>query len=106
MKFKDGNMVADNGLSSTGAAEGGTYTYDHNINPYHQMNWPDMYFRNHSKNNRTVQNKGYGGNIPSSVPYKTVYTYDADGYPSQVVKSYKSYATGEHLYDEKTEYIY
>ena len=106
MKFKNGNKVSETATSSTGAGEGGTFQYDHHINPYHQLNWPDMYFRNSSKNNPLTVDKGYSGAIPSVVIYKTVYTYDNDGYPMQVIKSYKSGGTGEHLYDRKTLYFY
>jgi hypothetical protein len=106
MKFKNGNKIADGARSSTGAGEGGSYGYDHNINPYKHMNWPDLYMSHASKNNLVKQEKSFGGAIPSAVPYKFEYQYDADGYPIELIKSFKSGMTGEHLYTVKTVYTY
>jgi hypothetical protein len=104
--IKGGNKVEDEARTSTGGAEGGKYSYDFSINPYAHMNMPDLYLSNLSKNNLTGQQKGFGGAIPSGVPYKYEYKYDTDGYPTELVKSYKSYTTGEHLYSVKTIYTY
>jgi hypothetical protein len=106
MTFRRGNKVEDAAVSSTGSREGGTYQYDFNVNPYAHMNMPDLYLSNLSRNNLTKEDKGYGGNIPSNVPYKFEYQYDQDGYPIQVIKSYKSYATGQELFKIKTVYSY
>ena len=106
MKFVDGNKVEDAARTSTGGAEGGRYNYDHYINPYIHLNIPDLYFSYASKNNLTAQQKGYGGNIPSGVPYKYEYSYDAEGYPVELVKSFKNFITGEHLYKTRTVYTY
>ena len=70
------------------------------------MNWPDIFLSKSSKNNMISQQKGYAGGFPVAEPYKFEYTYDADGYPVELVKSYKSYTTGEHLYKTKTVYTY
>lgn len=106
MKFKGGNLVQDAGLSSRGGGETGTYSYDFNINPYAHMNMPNIYLSNLSKNNLIGQSKSYSGSIPSRVPYKFEYTYDDNGYPVQLLTSYTSYTTGEHLYLMKTIYRY
>ena len=104
--IKGGNKVEDAARTSTGGAEGGRYNYDFNINPFAHMNMPDLYLSNISRNNLTGQQKGFGGAVPSSVPYKYEYKYDHEGYPIELVKSYKSYVTGEHLYSVKTVYTY
>lgn len=106
MKIKGGNKVEDAARSSTGGSEGGTYGYDFNINPFAHMNIPNLYLSNLSRNNLNSQQKYYSGSIPSAEPYGFDYTYDAEGYPKEVVKSYKSYRTGEHLYKIKTVYSY
>lgn len=106
MKFKGGNKVEDNAMSSTGAGEGGTYGYDFNINPYAHMNMPNMFLSNLSRNNLVQQQKGYSGSIPSGEPYRFEYSYDGQGYPAELVKRYKSYITGEELYKTKTIYTY
>ncbi|HEY0066011.1 MAG TPA: hypothetical protein VGB46_01570 [Flavisolibacter sp.] len=106
MKFRGGNKVEDNAMSSTGAGEGGTYGYDFNINPFAHMNMPNIYLSNLSKNNLVQQQKGYSGSIPSGEPYQFEYSYDGQGYPTELVKRYKAYVTGEELYKTKTIYTY
>lgn len=106
MHFVNGNKVWDAAQSSTGGNEGGSYEYDDNINPKHQLGYPDIFLSNYSKNNLIIEHKGYGGAIPSAVPYKTDYVYDDDGYPSEVYISYKNIVTQQHLYRQKKVYYY
>lgn len=106
MKISGGNKVEDQASGSTGGGEGGTYKYDFNINPFAHMNMPNMFLSNLSKNNVVDQQKSFRGSIPSAVVYKYEYIYDNDGYPIEVVKHYKGYLTGEHLYKVKTVYTY
>ncbi|MBC6492573.1 hypothetical protein ACFSQD_18620 [Flavihumibacter stibioxidans] len=106
MTYLGGNKIADKAISSKGGQEGGTYGYDTNINPYQQIMFPDLYLSRSSKNNLSSQQKGYTGAIPSSVPYKFEYTYDADGYPVTLIKYYKSGMTGLDLYRTKTTFTY
>lgn len=106
LKIKGGNVVEDHAISSTGAGEGGSYKYDFYINPYAHMNMPNIFLSNLSKNNLINQQKTFSGSIPTAVPYKFEYAYDNEGYPLTVVKYYKSYLSGEHLYKIKTVYTY
>lgn len=106
MKYKGGNMTEDQSTSSTGAGGHGLYTYDFNINPYIHLKLPDFFLSRMSKNNLIDQQKTYAGSLPSAEPYKFEYSYDAEGYPVELVKSYKSYTTGEHLYKTRTVYTY
>ena len=106
MKFLGGNKVADGVRSSRGDSEGGTYTYDTNINPYVHMAWPDLYLSHESKNNVVAQQKSYAGAYPSGDPYKMEYRYDSDGYPLEKVTTYKSVFTGADVYRIKTVYTY
>lgn len=106
MKFYNGNKTEDQAQSSTGGAESSTYSYDHEINPYHQLGYDDLYFTNASKNNITAVLKGYSGNIPSVVPYKYEYLYDGDGYPKELYISYKGYTSQQHLYRLKKVFRY
>lgn len=105
LKIKDGNKVEDYALGTSGG-ENGTYRYDFNINPYAHINLPNLYLSNLSRNNLVDQQKNYAGSIPSVEPYKFEYTYDEDGYPKVLLKSFKSYSTGDHLFKIKTEYTY
>ncbi|HYH14934.1 MAG TPA: hypothetical protein VD794_06935 [Flavisolibacter sp.] len=106
MTFKGGNKVQDVARSSTGAGEGGTYVYDFNINPFAHLNMPTLNLSNLSKNNLVGQQKGFSGSIPSAVPYEYTYSYDSEGYPKEVVTSYKSGGSGEYLYKVKTVFHY
>ena len=106
MNFSGGNKISDEATTSTGKGEGGSYGYDHYINPFIHMDMPTLYFANMSKNNMIRKQKAYSGAFPSVIPYKFEYRYDADGYPVELVESYKSPVTGEHLYKIKTVYTY
>ena len=106
MKIKKGDKVEDAATTSLNKSESGVYGYDFNINPFAHMNMPNLFLSNISKNNMVSQQKSYFGNIPSGEPYKFEYSYDTEGYPTELIRSYKSYTTGEHLYDTKTVYTY
>jgi hypothetical protein len=106
MMFSNGNKISDLAQTSTGGTQRGTYEYDSNINPYHQLGYPDIYFTNASKNNRILEQVSYGGAYPTAVPYKTEYSYDEDGYPTVLYTSYKGFTTGQHLYRTKKVFQY
>ena len=105
MRYRNGNKVSDLASSSKGGGESATYSYDDNINPYYQLGYPDLLFARTSKNNQLLQQRNYQGNIPSGIPYKYEYTYDGDGYPQELIVSYKGY-TDQHLYRVKTQFVY
>jgi hypothetical protein len=106
MKLIQGNRVEERAQSSTGGAETGTYAYDVYINPYHQLGYDDLYFSNVSKNNLLSVSKSYAGAIPSTIPYRYEYVYDADGYPAEAYISYKGYSSQQHLFRIKKVYRY
>lgn len=106
MNFSGGNKTSDIAQTSTGGSQSGTYEYDSNINPYHQMGYPDLYLSNSSKNNRLIEQGNYAGAYPSTIPYKYEYSYDADGYPTALYISYKGYTSGQHLYRTKKVFQY
>ncbi|UYQ91290.1 hypothetical protein MKQ68_14450 [Chitinophaga horti] len=105
-QYRNGNLVEDAAYSSRGGSETSKYRYDFFINPFAQLNYPDMFLSRRSKHNRTGEEKNYGGNIPSSVPYEFTYTYDEDGYPIQLLTSFKGFMSNEHLFTIKTVYKY
>lgn len=106
MQFSNGNLISDNAQSSRGGGEAGVYTYDSNINPKHQLGYPDIFLSNASKNNLTSEQKSYAGGFPTAVPYKFEYIYNADGYPEEAYISYKGYISQQHLYRIKKVYKY
>ena len=104
-KITGGNRTEDT-ASSPGGGESGIYQYDFNINPYSHMNLPNIFLSNLPKNNLVNQKKTYAGSIPSAEPYKFEYSYDDDGYPKELLKSFKNYLKGDHLFKIKTVYSY
>ena len=106
MQRKGGNTVKDIKINSNNTTESGTYQYDFNINPYIHMNWPDMFLSNQSRNNLVGQQKVFTWGPHINIPYGFTYTYDADGYPKEVVKTYFNYATGIYVYSTKTVFNY
>jgi len=104
-KIIGGNRTEDS-ASSPGGGESGIYQYDFNINPYVHLNMPNIYLSNLPKNNLVNQKKTYSGSIPSAEPYKFEYSYDDEGYPKELIKSFKNYLNGEHLFKIKTVYSY
>lgn len=106
MIFRNGNNAEDYASSSTGSAEKSVYTYDAEINPYHQLGYDNLYFSHYSKNNIKGLIKEHTGAIPSVVPYRYEYSYDEDGYPKEVFISYKSYQTQNHSYRIKKTFQY
>jgi hypothetical protein len=106
MVFNRGNMISSAATTANHTSELGTYDHDLNINPYIHMNWHNLYLSNSSKNNMTVQRKQYFGSYPTAEPFNFSYTYDADGYPTQVVKQFRSYPGGNIVFSTKTVFIY
>ncbi|KIC93972.1 hypothetical protein [Flavihumibacter solisilvae] len=106
MTMTGGNMVKLEAATANGNSETGLYQYDFNINPYANMGWPDLMFSRNSKNNLTGQQKTYHGSFPTADPYSFEYKYDDFGYPLELIKSFKSPTTGQHLFTTKTVYNY
>jgi hypothetical protein len=106
MRFSDGNMSASSASTSNNSTELGAHNYDLNINPYIHMKWPNLFLSNSSKNNMTSQQKEYYGNYPVAYPYSFTYSYDADGYPKEVVRAFKSPTTGNPVFSTRTLFIY
>ena len=106
MTFTGGNMTESSAVTSNNNTELGKYDYDFNINPYIHMDMPNLFLSNTNKNNVTTQRKEYHGSYPAADPYSLQYTYDADGYPTQVIKNFKSPINGNYLFSTKTVFVY
>ena len=104
--YSGGNTVSTSTRRTNGDTEQGSYEYDFNINPYRHMNWPDLYLSHNSKNNMVLQRKQYYGSYPTNEPYSFNYTYDGDGYPTSLIKNFKSYTSGKHIFSTKTIFVY
>jgi hypothetical protein len=105
-RWRNGNLFSDNSRTSNGNTETGSYQHDNGINPYIHMNWPDLFLSNSSKNNLNWQARTYYGSYPVNVVYSFEYKYDSEGYPTELIRRYKSYLTGQHLFTTKTIYSY
>jgi hypothetical protein len=106
MTLRGGNMIESLAATSHNNTETGRYSYDFNINPYVHMKWPNLFLSNNSLHNVTSQQKEYYGSYPTADPYSFQYTYDADGYPTQVIKNFKSPVNGNYLFSTKTVFVY
>jgi hypothetical protein len=106
MEYKAGNKIQDNTITTNNSNESGTYQYDFNINPYVHMNWPDFYVSNQSRNNLVALQRQFTQPTYTLIPYGFNYTYNADGFPKEVIKTYFSPATGIYGHTTKTVYNY
>ena len=106
MTYRAGNKIHDAAIASNYSNESGTYQYDFNINPYVHMNWPDLFLSRQSRNNMVAQQKTFASVQPTAIPLGFNYTYDADGYPKELVKTYFSYPGNIYMYTTKTVYNY
>lgn len=106
LSFKDGNAFKLWSSTSHGNLEEGVYEYDFNINPYIHLKLPDLYLSHESINNKKKQYKTYAYAFPEADPLTFDYTYDADGYPTQLISEYWAPGTQTRLYTLKTVYTY
>ena len=106
MSILRGNIISSNTNTTNMTGETGDYEFDTNINPFAHMNWPDFLFSNYSRNNVTIMRKQYTGNFPVADPTSFQYTYDADGYPKEVIKAFRNPRTNLHVFTLKTVYTY
>lgn len=106
MLYKKDNNIQDKATNSTGSIESGNYLYDSNVNPFYHLDYDNIFLSAHSKNNIINSSKIYVGSFPSVVPYHYKYSYTDDGYPSEVVISYKGYTSQKHSYRIKKTYQY
>jgi hypothetical protein len=105
-RYRHGNRVSDNSYTENNSTETGDYDYDFNINPYAHIGWYNLFLSNLSKNNVVRQAKTYYGHYPVAVAYEFIYKYDAEGYPIELVRHFKSYITNQFLFTTKTVFTY
>jgi hypothetical protein len=106
MTFTGGNMTESSAVTSNNNTESGRYDYDFNINPYIHIDLPNLFLSNTNKNNVTTRWKEYHGSYPTADPYSFQYTYDGDGYPTQMIKNFRSPINGNYLFSTKTLFFY
>jgi hypothetical protein len=106
-RFQFGNKIDElpNGGTNTNTSYG-KFEYDDYINPYFLWGFTDEYLRYSSANNEINAEYTYGGGFPIFIPGTYSYTYDQEGYPVQLVKTYLTYQTHSFGYREKIIYNY
>ncbi len=106
MQIENGNLAQGSKVTSGDQSVLVNYRYDMNINPYLHLNWPDLWLSHQSKNNVVVSVTSSSNTNPGPVPSSYSYTYDNDGYPKEVVITYKHGLYGNYLYTTKTVFTY
>ncbi len=101
-----GVVISDVAATSHGTMESGLYGYEFGINPYVMLAVPDLNFSNYSKHNVLEQWKTYVNAFPIVVPYSFNYTYNSNGYPTELLTKYKTYLTQADAYTIRTVYTY
>lgn len=104
--YAAGSVLIDELATSHGDHISGNYEYDFNINPYVHLHLPDLYFENTWIHNRVVSRNQYQAVYPEIVPVETSYSYDAEGYPTEKIVTYKYYLSGAFAYREKSVFYY
>ncbi len=101
-----GNILSDNITTTHGDSEFGLYDYDFSINPFAHLAIPDLMMNQLSKHNIKAQTKTFVTVTPEYEPVEFSYTYDADGYPTQLLTKYRSYQTKVYAFTIRTVFGY
>jgi hypothetical protein len=104
--IRGGTAIADRLTTSHGNMIEGLFDFDTQINPYAHLRIPDLFLSNYSKHNVKTQWLYYTNTFPEVEAYSLAYTYDADGYPTQLLTKYRSYLTKVDAYTIKTTFVY
>ncbi len=101
-----GNALSYNNHTSHGDSEETITSYDFGINPYAHLAIPDFWLTNLSRHNRTDKWTQYRINIPKHDAFKFSYTYDAEGFPKEIITKYRVSNTATEAYSTKTVFTY
>lgn len=101
-----GRTVHDVYVSHNGGREEGFYDFDSSINPYAHLKIPDLLFNQYVRHNMVFPRKQYSGGRPLVEAYDFKYTYDADGYPKELLTKYRSTQTKVDTHVIRTVFTY
>lgn len=101
-----GSAFHDVYVSHNGGREEGYYDFDFAINPYAQLKIPDLFFNQYTRHNMVFPRKHYSGGRPLVEAYDFKYTYDADGYPKELLTKYRSTQTKADTHVIRTVFTY
>ncbi len=99
LKFSGGNLVEEKTIITNYPTVVKQFRHDFNINPYVIIKMPSLYFERSSKNN--VLTESWEGKDR----YTYVYTYDSDGYVTEVTTRIRS-NDGQLVNYSRTMYTY
>jgi len=98
------NIQRDKTSRGSQLCSDGVYTYDDHVNPFRNLGYVDYTLNNLSVNNKLSEDVSYVAcGFPTLVPESYAYEYNADGYPTEVMTTYKS---GGSLARAKKEIYY
>lgn len=104
--MRGGSVLSDRYSISHGTVEEGLYEFDFAINPYAHLRIPDLFLSHYARHNMKGQWKTYVNSFPLMEAYSFSYTYDGDGYPTQLITKYRSYLTKADVYSTRTVFVY
>jgi len=104
--FSGGNTSSDTQYVAGDLSQTTYYEYDGGINPYLHMAWPDLSLSRMTKNNVVKQTGHFYTHMPQVEPYDFSYTYDADGYPKELVKKWRALPGRQYTKTTKTVFEY
>lgn len=101
-----GKMIYDIYTSHNGGNVEGYYDYDSGINPYVHLKIPELLFSQYDRHNKTFPRKQYGHGRPEYEAVDFKYTYDADGYPKELLTKYRFTGSKMDAYTIRTIFTY
>ncbi len=104
--YDRGRMLSTRYASNNGNLQEGLYQYDNAINPFQFTGWPDEKVFVHSIYNRNAQSITYQNAYSQSEIYQFAYTYDSEGYPTELRTWHRNPVTGQHLFEYKEGFVY
>jgi hypothetical protein len=104
--MRGGSVLVDRYSTSHGTKEETLYGFDFAINPYAHLRIPDLTLSQYARHNVNRQWKSYVHSFPLEEAYDFSYTYDGDGYPTQLITKYRSYLTKADVYSIRTVFVY
>jgi hypothetical protein len=105
-EYDKGRMLSTRYASNNGNLQEGLYQYDNAINPFQFTGWPDEKLFIHSIHNRNAQTLTYQNAYSQSEIYQFAYTYDSEGYPTELRTWHRNPVTGQHLFEYKEGFVY
>jgi hypothetical protein len=88
--LEDDNILSDKTTRGSQLCSDGEYTYDQHPNPFKTLEYIDYFLVNISDNNKLTEDVNYVGcAFPTLRPESYDYTYNSDGYPTEVVTNYQ-----------------